>query len=78
MQLVCYLIVLLAWRPTEASGGHVGAANSLNLLHATELWLGQQLSEGTNQTGVKTCESCGQLGHCAQNASYMDTERQAS
>lgn len=42
-QDLLHLIVLLTRRPTKPRGRHVRAANCFDLLHAAELWLGQQL-----------------------------------
>lgn len=42
----CYLRVLRPRCCVQACGGHVGAANGLDLFHPAEFRLGQQLSEG--------------------------------
>lgn len=38
----------------KPSGSHISAANCLNLFHATEFWLGQQLHTNTTSWEVKT------------------------
>lgn len=43
-----HLIVLLPGRSTKPGGGHISAANRLDLFHTAELWFGEQLVRKQN------------------------------